>query len=138
MFGQHYPSCTYHDTHTLAPSAPTIVSVDAVSSTSILVQWNASEKDGGSLITGYVVEYQKASDPTSSFETRVVRHDVFSIIVDELIPSTEYVVRLRGENEVGRSDPSVTKTTKTDGELIETSYCQVFVRGNGTLQATRC
>ena len=104
------------------------MSVDAVSSTSILVQWNASEKDGGSLITGYVVEYRKASDPTSSFETRVVRHDVFSIIVDELIPSTEYVVRLRGENEVGSSDPSVTKTTKTDGELIETSYCQVFIQ----------
>ena len=106
-------------THTLAPSAPTIVSVEAKSSTSISVQWNASKKDGGSPITGYVVEYHAASDPTSSFETQVVARDVFSTTLDGLTPSTEYDVWVRGENAVGRSVPSVTMRTKTDGELIE-------------------
>ena len=41
-----------------------------------------------------------------------------------LTPSTEYDVRVRGENAVGRSVPSVTLQTKTDGELIETSSFQ--------------
>ena len=99
------------------PSAPTIVSVEATSSTSIFVQWKTSKKDGGSPITGYVVEYSPTSNP--SFETQVVARDIFSTYLDGLTPSTEYDVRVRGENAVGRSDPSATLQTKTDGELIE-------------------
>ena len=38
-----------------------------------------------------------------------------------LTPSTEYDVRVRGENAVGHSVPSVTMRAKTDGELIETT-----------------
>ena len=106
-------------THTLAPSAPTIVSVEAKSSTTISVQWNGRKKDGGSPITQYVVEYHAASDPASSFETQVVARDVCSMTLDGLTPSTEYDVRVRGENAVGRSVPSSTMRTKTDGELIE-------------------
>ena len=106
-------------THTLAPSAPTIVSVEAKSSTSISIEWNASKKDGGNPITGYVVEYHAASDPTFSFETQVVASDVFSTTLEGLTPSTEYDVRVRVENAVGRSVPSATMRTKTDGELIE-------------------
>ena len=41
-----------------------------------------------------------------------------------LTPSTEYDVRVRGENTVGRSVPSVTMRAKTDGELMETSSFQ--------------
>ena len=111
-------------THTLAPSAPTVVSVEATSSTSVSVQWNASEKDGGSPITGYVIECHAASDPASSFETQVVARDIFSTTLDGLTPSTEYDVRVRVENAVGRSVPSVTKRTKTDGELIGRYYFQ--------------
>ena len=103
--------------HTLAPSAPTIVSVEATSSTSISVQWNASKKDGGSPITRYVVEYRPTSN--YSFETQVVTRDVFSTYLDGLTPSTEYDVRVRGENAVGHSDPSATMRAKTDSELIE-------------------
>ena len=95
------------------------MSVEATSSTSISVKWNASKKDGGSPITGYVVEYCVASDPESSFETQVVRHDVFSTTLDGLAPSTEYDVRVRGENAVGHSIPSATMRTKTDSEFIE-------------------
>ena len=111
----------YH-THTLAPSAPTIVSVEATSYTSISVYWESSEKDGGSPITGYVVEYRPTSN--HSFETQVVERDIFSMTLDGLTPSTEYDVRVRGENAVGRSVPSATLRTKTDGELIKTSFFQ--------------
>ena len=49
----------------------------------------------------------------------MVAGDVFSTTLDGLKPSTEYEVWVRGENAVGRSDPSVTKQSKTkvDGEL---------------------
>ena len=104
----------YH-THILAPSAPTIVSVEVTSSTSIFVQWKASKKDGGSPITGYVVEYRPTSN--LSFETRVVTRDVFSTSLNSLTPSTEYDVRVRGQNVVGFSVPSATMRAKTDGEL---------------------
>ena len=103
--------------HTLAPSAPTIVSVEATSSTSISVQWNASKNDGGSPITGYVVEYRPTSNP--SFETQVVARDVFSVTLDGLTPSTEYDVRVRGENAVGRSLPSATMRAKTETRVKE-------------------
>ena len=60
-----------------------------------------------------------ASDPASSFETQVVAIDVFSTTLNSLTPSTEYEMRVRGENAVGHSVPSVLKRAKTDGELIE-------------------
>ena len=66
-----------------------------------------------------MVEYHAASDPASSFGTQVVRHNVFYTTLNGLTPSTEYDVRVRGENAVGRSVPSATMKAKTDGELIE-------------------
>ena len=95
------------------------MSVEAISSSSISVQWNASKKDGGSPITGYVVEHRTASDPGSTFVTQVVARDLLSVTLDGLTPSTEYNVRVRGENAVGRSVPSATKRAKTNGELIK-------------------
>ena len=116
-FGHHY-SCLLAIIHTLAPSAPTILAVEATSSTSISVKWAACTNDGGSPITGYVVEHRSALDPTSPFETHLVGEDV-STTLDDLAPSTEYEVRVRVENAVGHSDPSVTMRAKTkvDGKL---------------------
>ena len=68
------------------------------------------------------MEYHPTSNP--SFETQVVTRDVFSVTLDGLTPSTEYDVRVMGENAVGHSVPSATKRTKTDGELIETIFFQ--------------
>ena len=106
-------------THALVPAAPVILAAEATSSTSIFVKWAAYANDGGSPITGYLVEYCTTSDPASSFETQVVAMDVLSMTLDGLTPSTEYKVRVRVENAVGYSDPSITKQTETkvNGEL---------------------
>ena len=92
----------------------------ATSSTSISVQWAASTNDGGSPITGYVVEYRNASDSASQFMMRSGR-GVLTTTVIGLAPFTTYDVRVRGENLVGRSDPSTTvqRRTDPDGELIK-------------------
>ena len=112
-------TCHHTHTHTLVPAAPTVLAVEATSSTSISVKWAACTNDGGSSITGYLVEYRPALDPASPFETHLLGEDVFSTTLDSLTPSTEYDVRVRGENAVGRSDPSTTMRTKTkvDGKL---------------------
>ena len=68
-----------------------------------------------------MVEHRPALDPASPFETWVVEREVLSTTLDDLTPSTLYEVRVRGENAVGRSDPSSSWWTKTkpDGELSE-------------------
>ena len=103
------------------------MSIEATSSTSISVKWKASKNDGGSPVTGYVVEYCAGSDPASSFEILAVARNVFSVTLDGLTPSTEYDVRVRGENAVGHSVPRLAKRTKTDGELIEKIYFLVSI-----------
>ena len=105
--------------HYLVPAAPTILAVEATSST-ISVKWAACTNDGGSSITGYVVEYRPTLDPTSPFETHVLGKDVFSTTLDSLTPSTEYDVRVMVENAIGCSQPSVTMQSKTkdNGELV--------------------
>ena len=49
---------------------------------------------------------------------------VLSAALDGLTPSTNYEVRVKGENVVGYSDPSSTMQTETKagGELIEVNY----------------
>ena len=66
-----------------------------------------------------MVEYRPALDPASPFETHLIGEDVVSTTLDYLAPSTKYEVRVRAENAVGCSQPSVTMTanTKVDGEL---------------------
>ena len=65
------------------------------------------------------MEYRPALEPASPFETHLLGQDVFSTTLDGLTPSTEYDVRVRVENAVGRSEPRVTMQTKTkdNGEL---------------------
>ena len=115
----HFLPSIYH-TPLVPPSAPTIGVVMATSSTSISVQWAASANDGGSPITGYVVEYRNTSDSASQFMMRSVGGDVFTTILVGLVPFTTYDVRVRGENIVGHSDPSATlqRRTDPDGELF--------------------
>ena len=92
----------------------------ATSSTSISVQWAASANDGGSPITGYVVEYRNTSDSSSQFMMRSVGGDIFTTTLVGLVPFITYDVRVRGENIVGHSDPSATlqRRTDPDGELF--------------------
>ena len=46
--------------------------------------------------------------------------------VVRLTVSTEYDVRVRGENAVGHSGPSVTMRAKTDGELRGLQVAKLF------------
>ena len=80
------------------------------------------------------MEYCPTSNP--SFVTQVVARDIFSTTLDGLTPSTEYDVRVRGENAVGHSVPSATLRINTDSELIETRFFLGAYADSRTLQAT--
>ena len=107
------------NTHTLAPSKPTNVVVEAKSSTSIDVEWDECTSDGGSPITNYIVEYRPTSD--QRFKMKSVRGDLHTTLTN-LKPSTVYEVRVKGQNVMGPGDVSEIKKEQTDpGMLIEFS-----------------
>ncbi|KAH9498302.1 hypothetical protein Btru_006487 [Bulinus truncatus] len=70
---------------------------------SVTLTWKPSEEDGGSAITGYVIEYREGWKTTWS-QVTVVAPDITSYCVQNLKEGQEYVFRVMAENSVGRSD----------------------------------
>jgi len=93
-----------------------LLSASASSSRVMGLQWSRSSSDGGSPITGHVVEYRNASDPASTFQTRPFLATSLSADLDNLVPYTSYEVRVRADNAAGLSAPSNALTTRTDPE----------------------
>ena len=94
---------SYCDSPAVPPSPPTITVAMATSSTSIRVQWVASVNDGGSPLTGYIIEYRVSG---GEFSGVAVVSDVVATTIDGLTPFGLYEVRVVGENMVGRGEPS--------------------------------
>ena len=92
------------------PDPPTSVTLVALSETSIGVTWSPGN-NGGSPITGYLVEYQllpgelPTSVPVSMATT--------SFTLNGLAPYGEYSVRMFAVNAVGQSQASSTSTERT-------------------------
>ena len=98
------------------PSPPTIEAAMATSSTTISVQWAASADDGGSPLISYVMEYRLSDE--SEFSDITVSMETLSVTISGLTPYGQYEVRVRGENAVGRGEPSASLLAQThpDGE----------------------
>ena len=87
-----------------APAAPDSVSISAVSSSSITVQWEmvpCIHRNGD--ITGYSVQYTGGG---STQNTSVSGGDVTEATVTGLTASTTYAVRVAAVNGVGTGMPS--------------------------------
>lgn len=93
------------------------------------ISWNAPEDDGGSPITGYVLERKES---VRSFWSQIDRvpANITSYNIKDLTEDTEYDFRVTAVNRVGNSDPLVTDlTTKIKSpfgkfSLFETFYVQ--------------
>lgn len=70
---------------------------------SVTLTWKPSEEDGGSEITGYVLEYREGFKMTWT-PVKVVAPDITSYTAQNLKEGQEYVFRVMAENSVGRSD----------------------------------
>ena len=99
------------------PSPPTNLVAMVTSSTSITVQWAASTDDGGSPLINYVVEYRLSE--ATEFSDITASIDTLSMVISGLTPYGQYEIRVRGENLVGRGEPSSSLLAQThpDGEL---------------------
>uniref|UniRef100_H2YFD5 Titin n=1 Tax=Ciona savignyi TaxID=51511 RepID=H2YFD5_CIOSA len=96
------------------PSLPDEVEVRDITNTSATVAWTKPEHDGGSPITGYVVEHMQKG----GFESWTVGGTTKNTyVLVNLTLEKDYVFRVRAQNDVGISDGRETNTV-TIRELL--------------------
>jgi titin len=74
----------------------------------VKLQWKPPTYDGGSPITGYMVEKRDMKRPTWTNAGKTAK-DVTEITVDKLLEGSEYLFRVKAENKKGQSEPCETK-----------------------------
>lgn len=72
------------------------------------LQWKPPTYDGGSPITGYVIEKRDMKRPTWTNAGKTPK-DVTEITVEKLLEGSEYMFRVMAENKKGQSKPCETK-----------------------------
>jgi len=111
-----------------APSAPTLVSATPGNTTAALT-WTAPSSNGGSAITGYLVE--KSPNGTSSWTTAATLGVVLTYTVTGLTNGTIQHFRVSAINSIGTGTASnVLSTTPAAGGAL---YTDDFNRANGAL-----
>lgn len=90
------------------PGKPNVVDID---STSMTISWSPPESDGGTPITGYLIEKKDRFSPrwTKVKETAIME-TVYTVV--DLKEGTEYQFRVIAKNKVGESKPSEPSDTK--------------------------
>ena len=96
------------------PEAPGKPEITAVDRTQITISWSPPESDGGSPVTGYIIEKKETS---STRWTKATRDSVTetSLTVRDLIEGKEYEFRVAAVNKAGTSqfsEPSEPRITK--------------------------
>ena len=85
------------------PSPPGAPSVSDVGKTSVTLSWTPPESDGGSKITGYIVE-KKEKGRWVKVNRTAISDTIMS--VTDLIEKSDYEFRVMAENKIGLSEPS--------------------------------
>ena len=134
-------SATTNDV-SVAPAEPTGLIAIATSSTQIDLSWTVPA-DGGSAITGYTLQYNKAGETAFGESITDIEADATSYSHTSLDAGTEYTYRLVAINDVGDSDPSntVSATTGSGGGVstfsVPTSESVVRLYPNPTFGEIR-
>ncbi|XP_031619550.1 titin-like isoform X6 [Contarinia nasturtii] len=117
------------------PSPPQNLTAMSVTSKSVTLQWEPPLSNGGSDLTGYVVEKRLATLSSSIKWTRVVTLDSYCLqyCIDNLKEKSEYVFRVLAENEAGLSAPATTENIvlKTHATVPSPPTAPLEVRGIG-------
>ena len=90
-----------------------------ISRDSLTLSWMGSSYDGGSRVTGFVIEMRTTDDHDDGWTTVDVVSST-SHTLEKLKPETKYIFRVSSKNEFGTSDPgqatdpilTVVETTK--------------------------
>ena len=104
------------------PMSPTGLTATTASSSVINLSWTAPASNGGSAITGYMVE--RSADGGTSWTTIAGNTGTTATTYADsgLQPNTNYTYRVSAINAVGVSDPSVTASSTTGQALNSTIY----------------
>ncbi|XP_071498430.1 receptor-type tyrosine-protein phosphatase delta-like, partial [Diadema antillarum] len=94
------------------PDAPNPPAVTDLTSSSLTVEWGPS---ADTTITSYVLQY-KRSQSGGAYTDVQIDSGTATYIIEELLPYTEYTIRIVAVNSIGSSDPSrsVEATTGED------------------------
>lgn len=94
------------------PSVPQNLQIIDVTKSSVTLHWEKSLYDGGSRLSGYIIEACKAgSDRWSTVAT--VKASVTQHTIQSLTENDQYLFRLRATNSRGASEPMDTVTPVT-------------------------
>jgi titin len=80
------------------PDPPRNLSITGVSESTADLKWEEPELDGGSAITGYVIEMRASNKKTW---TKVDTSESLEFTITKLAEGTEYVFRVAAQNAVG-------------------------------------
>ena len=117
------------------PDAPGQPSISNITASSMTLNWSVPSSDGGSPVTGYLIEKK---DRFSSRWSRVNDYSTQDVefIVSGLKQGSEYEFRVAAENKAGVGKPSESSGYKVAkppyGEsIVHTSLCnyQMFLNG---------
>ncbi|CAL1540886.1 unnamed protein product, partial [Lymnaea stagnalis] len=84
--------------------APPVPNVDKITKDSVTLSWTKPPSDGGSKLTGYVVEKKKKGEDW--MECATVPPSQLTATIPKLIEGEEYQFRVRADNAVGPGEPS--------------------------------
>src|SRR5690242_547053 len=101
-----------------APQSPTNLSATAISSSQVNLSWSAPSDNGGSAITGYMIE--RSQDNGNTWTTIISNTGSTSTTYSNtgLSPSTTYTYRVSAINSVGTSSPSNVASATTNTQLF--------------------
>ncbi|CAF4929782.1 unnamed protein product, partial [Rotaria sp. Silwood1] len=89
------------------PSTPEAPTVDEIFATTCRIQWTPPSSDGGTPLTGYIVERRlQGASRWSKVTKLIIPADTTQIKAEELIEGSEYEFRVIACNKVGQSEPS--------------------------------
>lgn len=111
------------------PNAPKDPEVIDWTENAITVKWSPPDSDGGSPITGYVIEYKEkiASQWKSFVESEPKK---LQAVLPDLRTGAAYVCRIRARNREGDSEPSV----ETPPKIAKARYVKPYFIDVGTMQ----
>lgn len=123
-------SATTPSTTATAPQPPTGLGSVAVSPSQISLSWSAPSNDGGSAVTGYMVE--RSTDGGFTWSTTASNTGSTSTTYSDtgLYPSTAYAYRVSAINPVGTSGPSNTASATTSAGQVTISVNSADLCGN--------